>query len=459
MKSIRFHLAKPFKENIHWADVRELKRAGKSIQKCLSEESTIIYLTLTFPNRKVIRVNTHEKIKPVWWNFDSQSVKSQMHGSLELNDRLHFLKAEATRQYRKLITANPSVTLEDIKEMAENVVAGSVPDFERKPMIDCLKEFIEERRPHVNELTTIKYEVLVRIIDLWMQGAEIKSKNFFCDHVDQDFEFSFKNFLINRKVTNNTMGKYVECIVKFMRWARKKEYHNTTAFEDFEITHTPAEIIWLDENELQKLESCQPEQKHMKRTQKLFLFMIFTGQRYADYKNLKKRHIVVNHDGTMDWELYQRKGTKTRKTVIPLITKAIDVLKEFGFDSADTDDYLLPVPCNQFLNRQIKDLCEFAGIDSPITLIKTIGNQRIEENFKKFEVVSCHTSRKTWVSLSMMNGLGMEYITSVTGHQQIRTLRAHYLGLSEKARRDAINNAWRNKQVGDSESGSSAASA
>jgi integrase len=234
--------------------------------------------------------------------------------------------------------------------------------------------------------------------------------------------------------------------MKFMRWARKKEYHNTNAFEDFELVRTPKEVIWLEEDELEKIEMCQPEQKHLKRTKKLFLFMIFTGQRYGDYKNLKKRHIVVNPDGMMDWELYQRKGSKTTKIIIPLIDRAIDILKEFGFDEADIDDYLLPVPCNQFLNRQIKDLCEFAGIDSPITIIKTVGNQRIEENFKKFEVVSCHTSRKTWVSLSMVHGLGMEYITSVTGHQQIKTLKKHYLGLSEKARRQAINNAWGNKQ-------------
>jgi len=446
MKSIRFHLAKPFKENVDWADVRELKRAGKSIQKCLNEEPTIIYLTLTFPNRKIIRVNTHEKVKSIWWNFDSQTTKSQMHGALELNDRLHFLKAEVTRQYRKLITANPNVTLEDIKEMAEKVVAGSVPDFERKPMIDCLKEFIEERRPQVNELTTIKYETVIRIIELWMEDVSVKSKSFFCDHVDHDFEFSFKNFLIsNRKITVNTMAKYTECIVKFMRWVRKKEYHNTNAFEDFEMNRTRKEVIWLDEEELEKLEKYQCAQKHLKRTQKLFLFMIFTGQRYADYKNLRRRHIIINPDSTMDWELYQRKGTKTTKTVIPLISKAVDILKEFGFDGADIDDYLLPILCNQFFNKQIKDLCELAGIDSPITLIKTVGNQRIEENFKKFEVISCHTSRKTFVSISLLNGLGIEYIASISGHQNLRTLRGHYLGLSEKARREAINNAWGNK--------------
>ncbi len=446
MKSISFYLSKPFKEGVDWSDVRTLKKAGKSIAKILNDRSTTIILCLTFTGRKLIRVNTHEKIMPIYWSFDSKSVKPNMHGSLELNDRLQFLKAEVTRQYRKAITTNRNITLPQIKLLVESVLADTVPDFDRKPFIDCFKEFIEERKPQMNKLTTIKYESILNVILKWMETRNINSKHFYCDNVDEDFEFSFKNYLIEeRKITNNTIAKYLESIRTFMRVARKRGIHNTAAFEDFAINRTKREVIWLDEDELGKIIKYAPTETHLKRTKLALMFMIYTGQRYLDYKKMKRRSIVVNADGTMDWELYQRKGTKTAKISIPLVKQAVDILIELGFEKMQPDDYVLPIPCNQFMNRSIKDLCEFAGIDSEVTIIRTVGSQRIEQHFKKFQVISCHTARKTWVSLSMQRGLGMDYLTSVTGHQNPKVLRASYLGLSEKARREAINDAWKEK--------------
>ncbi|MEQ8425145.1 MAG: site-specific integrase [Cyclobacteriaceae bacterium] len=447
MKSISYYLGKPFKDGVVQANVKALKKAGKPIAKILNEKPTPIYLFLTFSNRKLVRVNTQEKIKPIYWNFDTQSVKPNMHGSLELNDRLQFLKAEVMRQYRKTITINRHITLPQIKLLVESIFADTVPDFDQKPFIEYFREFIEERKLQVNELTTIKYESILNVVEMWMESRKINSKHFYCDNVDEDFEFSFKNYLIeDRKITNNTIAKYLESIKKFMRVARKRGIHSTTAFEDFAINRTKREVIWLEEHELEKLIKCEPDKAHMKRTKLVFMFMIYTGQRYLDYRKMKRRSIVVNADGTMDWELYQRKGTKTTKINIPLIKQAIDILVELGFEKLQPDDYALPVTCNQYMNRAIKDFCEFAGIDSEVTIIKTVGNQRIEQHFKKYQVVGCHTARKSWVSLSMFNGLGMEYITSVTGHQNMKTLRAHYLGLSEKSRREAINNAWSPKE-------------
>lgn len=444
MKSISYYLGKPYKDGVEWADVKALRKLGKAINKALNEKPTPIYLFLTFSNRKLVRVNTQEKIKAIYWNFDTQSVKPNMHGSLELNDRLQFLKAEVMRQYRKAITANRNITLPQIKILVANIISDCVPDFDRKPFVDCFKEFIAERKPQINVLTTIKYESILNVIEMWMENRKIDPKHFYCENVDEDFEFSFKNYLIEeRKITNNTIAKYLESIKKFMKVARKRGVHNSAAFEDFGISRTRREVIWLEESELDKLIEYAPTEPHMERTRLVFLFMIYTGQRYLDYRKMKRRSIVVNTDGTWDWELYQRKGTKTTKITIPLVKQAVDILIELGFEKMQPDNYVLPIPCNQFMNRAIKDLCELAGIDSEVTIIRTVGNQRIEQHFKKFQTISCHTARKTWVSLSMARGLGMDYLTSVTGHQNPKVLRASYLGLSEKARREAISNAWK----------------
>jgi integrase len=439
MLSIKYYLAQPFKDGVTKEDIKALKQAGKPITKYLNDQPTPIYLFLTFPGRKLVRVNSREKVKGIYWTGDG--VKPQMWGSLELNDRLNFIKAEVVRQYRKAITNDPNINLTQVKALAESVVAGSVPDFNKKPMIDCLREFIQERESQVHELTTKKYNTVVNLLTDWMDKSDINPNQFFCDQIDDDFDYSFKNYLIARKNSTNTISKYLECIKKFMRWARKKKYHSTTAFEDFTVKRTRREIIWINNDELNLLIKYQPTDKFIKGTKLIYLFMIFTGQRFSDYRNLRRRNLIINTDGSVDWELFQQKGSKTTKTTVPLIQAAVEILDMLKFRAMDPDDFVLPIPCNQYFNRKIKTLGKLAGLNSPVTIVKVVGNKRIETHLKKYEVLSCHVSRKSWISLSAEKGLNVDYLTSVAGNTP-KVLRQHYLGLNPEARRQAVNAAW-----------------
>jgi integrase len=444
MRSISYYLAQPFKEGVTKEDVKAQKNAGKPTAKLLNNKPTTIYLFLTFPGRKLVRVNTMEKIKGTWWNFDTQSAKANMYGSIELNDRLQFLKAEVTRQYRKAITDNPRVTLDEIKKLATAVVGDQTPDFTRKPLLINLNDFIEERRSLLSPLTTVKYGAFVSVLKGWMDSRQISHNSFYCDQVNEDFEYSLKQYLIEeRRIVNTTIGKYLECLKSFMRWAKKKGLHNSDSYVDFSIKRPKSQIIWLNDDELGKLVSYEPDSKHMRRTRLVFLYMIYTGQRYTDYAQLKRRDLIINDDGTVDWHLFQRKGSKTIKTIVPLLPEAVIILDSFEFRERHPDDLIIPIGSDQYMNRMIKELGRLAGIDQSTTVVKIIGVERIEEHYKKYELLSCHTARKTWVSLSLKKGLSPEYLTAISGHTSFKTVRDHYLGLDHKAKRQALTDAWK----------------
>jgi integrase len=368
-----------------------------------------------------------------------------MHGSLELNDRLQYLKAEVVRQYRKMIMATPRVTLPQVKALVTKILDDGLPDFDNKSLIECLAEFIEERRSILSPLTTKKYNTLSTSLSEWMEWNNVNQNQFTCDSIDADFELSYKKYLIeDRRLTNNSISKYLECIKRFMRWARKKGYHNSSVFEDFSIKRNRSEVIWVNETELTQLVSYQSDDADLMRVKHVFLFMIYTAQRYLDYKNLRRRDVVINPDNTFDWVLYQRKATKTVRVTIPLIKDAVDILEKFGFSNKQLNDCLIPIGENAIFNKSIKVLCEQAGLDSPLTIVKVVGNERVELHYKKFQKISCHTSRKSWVSLSLQRGLNPEYLTAVTGHQSLKTLREHYVGLDHESKRKAVNKIWEN---------------
>jgi hypothetical protein len=107
MLSIKYYLAKPFRDDVTKEDIKALKSVNKPIAKYLNHRPTVIYLFITFRERKLVRVNSREKIKGIYCYHDKKSAKHQIHGAL--NDLLQFLKAEIIREYRKAVTNNPNL--------------------------------------------------------------------------------------------------------------------------------------------------------------------------------------------------------------------------------------------------------------------------------------------------------------------------------------------------------------
>jgi integrase len=442
MRSINFYLVLPYKKGVLKADIKALKKQGKPVTRLLSEKPVIILLVMTFPGRKLVRVNTMEKVKPIYWDFNTKSVKPTMHGSLELNDRLQYFKAEATRRYREALTKDPKLSLDQIREILENVVSLNTPDFSRKAFLDYFEQFVTERVTLMNPLTTKKYNSLLKVLNKWMEHVQLDRSNFFLEDIDGDFEHSFKEYLIKeRDLVNHTISKYFECIKTFMRWASEKGYHDSRIFENFKIKRPAKDVVWLNAEEIKLIQEYKPESDYMRRIQLSFLFMIYCGQRFSDVRNLKRRDLVVTESGEVDWHLYQLKGSRTKKIIIPLMPSAVAILERLRFKEMLSEDNVIPIGCNQWMNRAIKDMCKDVGIDTPTTVVRIVGTKRTERSVPKYKLISCHTSRRSFVSLSIQHGMNTEYLGTITGHSSVKTMRL-YLGVNQQTKRAELNKAW-----------------
>ena len=79
----------------------------------------------------------------------------------------------------------------------------------------------------------------------------------------------------------------------------------------------------------------------------------------------------------------------------------------------------------QRLNRTLKSICEQAGINAPITRLRYSGRHRIEETLKKYEVVTSHIGRHTFVVQALTLGIPSEVIRKYTGHKTEKTMRPY----------------------------------
>ena len=89
------------------------------------------------------------------------------------------------------------------------------------------------------------------------------------------------------------------------------------------------------------------------------------------------------------------------------------------------DDKALPSYTNQALNRDIKELCQLAGIDEEIHVVSYKGNERIEERHPKYELVGTHTGRRTFIVNALSLGIPPNVVMKWTGHNDYKAMRPY----------------------------------
>ena len=108
---------------------------------------------------------------------------------------------------------------------------------------------------------------------------------------------------------------------------------------------------------------------------------------------------------------------KTGKPVIiPLHPNLKAVLEECKYQAPKLSD--------QKLNDYIKEVAKLAGITEERTIVNSAGGKTKEETEAKYKLISTHTARRTFATISIAKGLSARTVMAITGHsteQQLNT--------------------------------------
>ncbi|MBM2813809.1 MAG: integrase family protein [Ignavibacteria bacterium] len=170
--------------------------------------------------------------------------------------------------------------------------------------------------------------------------------------------------------------------------------------------------------------------KALERVRDVFCFGCFTGQRFSDISKLKR-------DDIRDGQWYLR----TAKTKDPLEIP-LNAFSEAIINKYLSNDEPLPVISNQKTNEHLKNLCQIARINDKRKITKYRGAEKIEEIFFKYELISTHTARRTFVTLSLEKGMRPETVMAITGHKDYKTFDK-YVKISSKVKKVEMNRTWR----------------
>ena len=129
--------------------------------------------------------------------------------------------------------------------------------------------------------------------------------------------------------------------------------------------------------------------------------------------------------------------TRGKDQVIPLSKNAIEILKKYkGNVSAP-----LPMISSQKLNEYIKEAAKKAEINEMITISRYSGRVKKEQTVPKHELLTIHTARKSFVTISLTLGMNQMTIRAISGHKSDSAFR-RYVNVAENVKKSELIKHW-----------------
>lgn len=207
----------------------------------------------------------------------------------------------------------------------------------------------------------------------------------------------------------NSIGKTIKNWRVFLKVAKKRGAHENIIFldDDFRVPDEQTDDIYLTEKELQKLYNHNFINQTLDLVRDWFLIDCYTGLRISDIKLLEKQNL---HGGTI--RVINEK-TDTR-VVIPLNSMVRAIIKKHkGLPRKISD---------QKMNENLKKVGELAGINDTFLYSVTKGGKRKDEHLKKWEMMSNHTARRTFITNLLNAGIPDNQVMQLAGIKKHATL-------------------------------------
>lgn len=230
--------------------------------------------------------------------------------------------------------------------------------------------------------------------------------------------------------SNATIIKHSRTIRWFLSWATQKGYLTLDAWSGWSpgVKTIAQPVIFLEWDELMKLEAAEmyPGSEE-ERAKDFFLFCCFSGLRYSDAAALKKS---VVHEDYFDL-ITVKTGTPLRIELNDHSRRIIEKYKDAP------GEYALPRITNNRLNHLLKDIGEVLDIRTSVLSSQYYGSERIEKNVPKYERLSSHCARRTFVCNALALNIPLHVVMKWTGHTELKSMKP-YIEIANNIKKNAM---------------------
>jgi integrase len=392
-----------------------------------------IFLKYTFAPGQRITYFTGERVEKKNWDADKQRARRNSIRVTDINDKLDDIEKAAKKAVRESRLFERPLTKETLKKALDTAAGKAIIET---GFFDHFEAFVrsESRLKSWTTGTLKKVQTVKGQLEAFEQWKQKSNRNYHINmsQVDERFINELIEFwLTEYNLRNSTIQVNIKWLRWFLQWCVKKGLTNE-AYKSITVNlkQTSNKVIYLDMDEIRYIVTAPiPEGKeYLLRTRDIFVFQCLTGLRFSDLFKLKVTDI---HGDTIHVNTI-----KTGEVIeIELNDTTRSILEKYKAHQEVTGK-ALPIPQNPVYNRFLKELARLAGLVEIVTLVHYRGNERIEETFEKWQLITTHTARRSFITNGLALGIGSEVIRSWTGHQSEKSFKVYYEIVKARKRTD-----------------------
>jgi integrase len=355
----------------------------------------------------------------------------------EQNVKLNILKAHIKAAYNKAqlkqeiidgnwLSHHVSLCFENAKKTSEKLLLYQIQKYiESAP----LRRIKRTGSLGLSTYTIRNLERFYSLIESFEHGIKTDIR---IDAIDHKVVSRFKEWLLTEKrYSLNNAGLQVKLLKMICKEADRLgvEVHPYTRhIESFTQRNSDRYLQTLNFEEIKKIKELVGLRETLENTRKWLLIGLSIGQRVSDLLRLDPKQMRSAEHG-LYIDIIQQK-TEKYVTVGVIDPDVVGILKE---------DFPYRIS-QQLFNKQIKELCKYAGIDQPVKAYKVCPKtrRRVLGIYPKYSVISSHDLRRSFAT-NYFGKIETPILMQITGHSKETTFLS-YIG--QNVNKDAYADAF-----------------
>ena len=376
-----------------------------------------------------------KEYSPIWVRYRQHSIDAKARtllsvetGRLKHNKILKHKMTASSDAHQKMLITQKNKALDSVKqqiELLEIKIIDSLnnrketdvvnskwltravqPKLADKTFIENFEEYINIKEKVVSKHTTTASKTCISAFKEFQADT---NTTYYLTNIDKEFKTAFIDWCDAKGYAVSTLklilGKIKTVCYHFELEGEKINPYVKLLTKD--IVAKKKNEIFLTIQEIESIKKLKLEDKYLDNARDWLVLSFYLAQRYSDYIGLTKKNIY--DDGTI--RLAQSKTDVKVKIVITPSEQAIIDKYNGGFPKPIT---------NSLLNQRFKKICKIAGIDKMTPTMQTKGqkngNKSMETEKPKYELVSTHIGRRSFVT-HFYGKMATADIMGQTGHK------------------------------------------
>ncbi len=375
-------------------------------QKKTKSLKSMLLLRYTHKKR-VTYFTTHKNIEDQYWDAKRQHAKRSYPGSDRFNIWINSIRKKVEDIANGMMIDGIDPTIHAVKQ-AYQQEKEQKQKATQYTFFEYAEKFLEDSKRHKSPGTIKTYRTIINKLKEYEKYARTKLD---WHSFDMDFYYDFLEYYTGiQGFTNNGFGRVIKILKVVLNEASDQGYNVFAHYKhkNFRTLKEDVNNIYLNEGELQQIIDLDlSNDKKLDQIRDLFIVGCYTGLRFSDFSQIRREHVmgnvlVIKTQKTDDW------------VRIPLLDPVKNIIEKYKDHSANS---LPKSVTNQTMNKYLKNIGELAELDEDILKIRNRGKQRIEEVFKKHELISTHTARRSFATNMYKRGIPTRVIMQITGHR------------------------------------------